>query len=162
MAELSAASINLPGLERASPAASGSRSAALDDALREASDYGLLVLGEIVRETIYQRIESTHQVRREEIPEKLGTFHKALQVVLGAPVKVIETLIAKDFYARLSLNFTAHNDWTIVEYFDNAKKVRELSLGLSKQHSNPVIVGPESGVVKSQRVWIMGSCLGSE
>ena len=112
----------------------------------------MLALGEIVRETIYQRIERTHQVKREEIPEKLDTFHEALQVVLGGPVKVVERLIAKDFYGRLGLNFTAHNDWTIVEYFDNTKKAKELNLGLIKQHSNPIIVGPESGVVKSE--WV--------
>lgn len=112
----------MPVLERASPATSGSSSTALDDALREASDHGLLVLGEVVRTTIYQRIERTHQVRREEIPEKLGTFHEALQVVFGAPAKVVERLIAKELYDRLGLSFTAHNDWTIVEYFDHAKK----------------------------------------
>ena len=39
---------------------------AVDDALREAADYGLLALGEIVRETIYQRIERPRQAKREE------------------------------------------------------------------------------------------------
>ena len=111
----------------------------------------MLALGEVVRETIYQRIERTHQVRREEIPEKLGTFHKALQEVLGAPAKVIERLIAKNFYDRLGLDFTGHNDWTIVEYFDHIKTARggKLYLDLSKQLSNPTIAGPEAGVVKS-------------
>jgi hypothetical protein len=115
----------LSGLERASPAISGSGSTvALDDALRQASDYGLLALGEIVRETIYQRIERTHQVQRDEIPEKLGTFHEALQVIFGAQLKIIERLIARDFYGRLGLNFTAHDGWTIVQYFDHAKKAK--------------------------------------
>ena len=142
----------MPELERASPATSRSSSTALDDALREASDHGLLVLGEVVREAIYQRIERTHHVKREEIPEKLGTFHEALQVVFGARVKVVERLIVRDFYGRLGLNFTAHDDWTIVEYFDNAKKAGELNLDLIKQHSNPIIAGPEAGVVKSNSV----------
>jgi hypothetical protein len=139
-------------LERAAPAIGGSRSTALDDALREATDYGLLALGEIVRETIYQRIERTHQVKRKEIPEKLDTFHKALQGTLGAAAKVIERLIAKNFYSRLDLDFTEHNDWTIVEYFDHAKTARggELHLDLIKSHSNVIIVGPKVGVVKSQ------------
>lgn len=140
----------MPRLERASPATSGSRYTALDDALREASDQGLLVLGEIVRETIYQRIERTHQVKREEIPEKLGTFHEALQVMFGARVKVIERLIARDLYGRLGLNFTTHDGWTIVEYFDNAKKLMGIvDLNLIKAHSNVTIVGPEGGAVKS-------------
>lgn len=115
----------MPRLERALPTVGGSRSSALDDALRDASDNGLLVLGEIVRETIYQRIERTHQVRHEEIPEKLGSFHEALQAVLGsAPAKIVERLIVKDFYKRLDLNFVDHNNWTLVEYFDHAKKAK--------------------------------------
>ena len=112
----------------------------------------MLVLGEIVRETIYQHIERTHHVKREEIPEKLDTFHEALQVMFGARVKVVERLIVRDFYCRLGLNFMAHDDWTIVEYFDNAKKAGELNLDLIKQHSNPIIAGPEAGVVKSNSV----------
>ena len=141
----------MPGLERASPATSGSSSTALDDALREATDYGLLALGEIVRETIYQRIERTHQVRREEIPEKLDTFHKALQETLGTAAKVIERLISKNFYDRLGLDFIGHNDWTIVDYFHHIKTARggKLYLDLSKQLSSPTIAGPEGGVVKS-------------
>ena len=118
---MSAPSVKLPGLERASPTIGGLRSTVLDDALREASDHGLLVLGEVMRETIYQRIERTHQVRREEISEKLGTFHKALQVVLGAPAKVVERLIAKNLYQKLGLNFTPRPEWTLVEYVDHAK-----------------------------------------
>ena len=111
----------------------------------------MLALGEIVRETIYQRIERTHQVKRKEIPEKLDTFHKALQGTLGAAAKVIERLIAKNFYDRLGLDFTGHNDWTIVEYFDHIKTASggKLYLDLIKSHSNMTIAGPEAGVVKS-------------
>jgi len=114
----------LPGLDGASSAVSGSRSTALDDALREATDYGLLALGEIVRDTIYQRIESTRQVKREQIPEKIESFHEALQGMLGAGAKVIEKQIAKNLHSRLGLNFSEHANWTIVEYFDHAKKVK--------------------------------------
>jgi len=116
--ELSVGSIDLRGVDRAS------RSTALDEALREATDHGLLALGEMVREAIYQRIERTHQVRRDEIPEKLDTFHKALEGLLGAGAKVIEKQIAKNLYSRLDLNFTEHSNWTIVEYFDHAKKAK--------------------------------------
>jgi len=121
---LSIGSLNLPGLDQASSATGGSGSSAIDDALREATDYGLLALGEIVRDTIYQRIERTHQVERKEIPKELETFHKALQGMLGAAAKVIEKQIAKNLYSRLDLSFTEHINWTIVEYFDQAKKAK--------------------------------------
>lgn len=98
------------------------QSTTIEDAMFHATDHGLLALGEIVRDTIYQRIERTYQVKRNEIPEKLEPFHKALQGTLGAGAKVIERLIAKNLYSQLDLNFTAHANWTIIEYFDHAKK----------------------------------------
>jgi hypothetical protein len=100
------------------------QSTTIEDAMFQATDHGLLALGEIVRETIYHRLESTCQVKREEIPEKLDTFHKALQGMLGAGAKVIEKQIAKNLYSRLDLDFTEHSNWTIVEYFDHAKKAK--------------------------------------
>jgi hypothetical protein len=93
-------------------------------ALAEATDYGLLALGEIVRATIYERIERNYQVKRDEISEKLEVFHKALQGLLGAGAKVIEKQIAKNLYSQLDLNFIERADWTIVEYFDHAKKAK--------------------------------------
>jgi hypothetical protein len=44
--------------------------------------------------------------------------------MLGAGAKVIEKQIAKNLYSRLDLDFTEHSNWTIVEYFDHAKKAK--------------------------------------
>lgn len=96
--------------------------AELGKALLEAVDQGLLVPGEIVRAAIYERIERSYQVKREEIPEKLETFHRALQDLLGAAAKVMEKLIAKNLYSRLGLNFTEHDSWTLVDYVNHAKR----------------------------------------
>jgi len=95
--------------------------AVIQRALVEAIDFGLLAPGEIVRETIYERIESRYRVRREEIPEKLETFHNALQELIGTGAKVMWQLIAKNLYNRLGLNFTEHKDWTLLDYVNHAK-----------------------------------------
>jgi len=95
--------------------------AELRKALLGAVDHGLQVPGEIVRAAIYERIERSYRVRREEIPEKLETFHRALEDLLGAGAKVMERLIAKNLYSRLELNFTEHDRWTIVEYVNHAR-----------------------------------------
>ncbi len=113
------------------------QSSTIEEAMSQATDCGLMVLGEIVRGTLYQCLESKYQLKREEIPEKLDTFHKALQELLGVGARVVERQIAKNLYATLGLNFAPRIDWTIVEYFDHAKK------------ANVIIVGPEGGVVKS-------------
>jgi len=101
------------------------QSVTIEDAMSQAIDDGLMVLGETVRRTIYQCLERKHQLKREEIPEKLPTFHEALERMTGAGAKVIERQIARNLYSRLGLNFTGRMDWTIVEYFDHAKKARE-------------------------------------
>jgi len=101
--------------------ASEPRAALIRKAVLDAVDHGLLALGAVVRETIYWRIEESHQVKREEIPENLDSFHKALQKLLGRGAKVISCLIAKNLYTRLDLRFTQYENWTLVDYVRNAK-----------------------------------------
>ncbi len=98
-----------------------SEPAGFRQALLEAVDYGLMVLGEIVRQAIYKRIENDHGLKRAEIPERLGAFHTALESVLGVSAKAVEKLIAKNLYQRLDLNFTPRPEWTLIEYVDHAK-----------------------------------------
>lgn len=58
------------------------------EAPRRAVAEALLVPGEIVRATIYRRIERTRGLEREEIPEKLGTFDKAPQDSLQCTMSI--------------------------------------------------------------------------
>jgi hypothetical protein len=94
-------------------------------ALLDAIDFALLAPGEIVRAAIYERIERSYQVRREEIPDNLDTFHKALQELLGKSAEVIRRLIVKNLYSRLDLKFTEHENWTLVDYVRCAKKAKQ-------------------------------------
>ena len=91
------------------------------DSLVLAVDEALLVPGEIVRTAIYERIERSYQVKRDEIPEKLETFHRALQDLLGVGGKVMEKLIVRGLYRRLGLSFEKHDGWTLVDYVNHAK-----------------------------------------
>jgi len=103
----------------ASPSISPSRQR---ETLLEAVDQGLAVPSEIVRAAIYERIERSYQVRREEISEKVEILHKALQDLLGAGAKVMEKLIARSLYSRLGLSFTEHANWTLADYVNHVKK----------------------------------------
>jgi hypothetical protein len=96
--------------------------AQLDEALLEAVDFGLLVPGEIVRATIYERLETVYGIKREQIPEKLPVFHQALQELVRSAAKVIERVIAKNLYSRLGQSFVNHENWTLVDYVDHAKR----------------------------------------
>jgi len=95
--------------------------AEVGEVVLQAVDDGLLIPGEIVRTAIYQRLERTYQLRREEIPEKLEIFHQALQDLLGGGAKVMEKLIAKNLYRRLELTFIEYANWSIVDYVNQAK-----------------------------------------
>jgi len=92
------------------------------DILLNAVDYGLLVLGEIVRKAIYERLESSYQVKRADIPEKLESFHVGLAGLFGRRGNVVERLIARKLYSNLALKFEEHENWTLVDYVNHAKK----------------------------------------
>jgi hypothetical protein len=97
--------------------------AELREVLVEAVDQGLMVPGEIVRTAIYERLERSYQIKREQIPDKVETFHSALQQLLGTGAsKVTEKLIAKNLCNRLGLNFPQHDGWTLVDYVNHAKR----------------------------------------
>lgn len=90
--------------------------------LLSALDDALLALGEIVRKTIYECLETRNQVRREETLEKLQAFQQGLHELLGKCAAVIEKQAMKNLYHRLGLDFIEHSNWTLVEYVDDAKK----------------------------------------
>jgi len=93
-------------------------------ALLEAVDSGLQVLGESVRNVIYHHVGQSASLRLEEIPEKLEEFHRALESIFGAGALVIEKLIAGKLYSHLDLKFEEHENWTLIDYVKDAKKVR--------------------------------------
>jgi hypothetical protein len=94
----------------------------LDEALLEAVDFGLLVPGEIVRATIYERLETVYGIKREEISEKLPAFHQALQELVRSVANVLERVIAKNLYTRLGQRFVNHEDWTLIDYVGDLKR----------------------------------------
>jgi hypothetical protein len=92
--------------------------------LAQALDDGLSVPGEIVRTAIYDRIEKSYGLKREDIPEKLEVFHRALEDLMGESAKVMEKLIAKKLCSHLGLDFAHHDGWTLVEYVNHAREVK--------------------------------------
>lgn len=92
--------------------------------LLEAVDYGSMILGDMVRQTVYGRIENDHGLRREEIPDRLEAFKKAPESMVGVGAKTVRRLIAKNLYQRLGLN-SAHPNWTAVEHVSHTRATLE-------------------------------------
>jgi hypothetical protein len=97
-----------------------------------AVDEGLLVYGEEVRYAFYYSVEAKHHVKREQIPDRIEEFHKALVELSSYGGRVTERFIAKSLCSRLGLELPEHRDWTLVEYVRHAKKEIE------KRGSSPV------------------------
>jgi hypothetical protein len=94
--------------------------------LLEAVDHALLVLGETARQAIYDCIESSYQIRREEIPEKLEALHGALTDLLGRGGNMIESVAAENLYRTLHLTFELNEDWALVDYVNQAKRTKSV------------------------------------
>ena len=93
-----------------------------DEALLKAFDEGLLVFGSRVKDVIFEILMKRSGVRRDELPRRLDAFCGFLKEVSGSGAKVIEVTVAKSLYERLRLDFDQHDDWTLVEYVDHARK----------------------------------------
>jgi hypothetical protein len=90
--------------------------------LLQAVDDGLSVPGDIVKAAIYDRVEKSYRLKREEIPDQLEAFHRALEDLLGDSTKVVERLISRSLYNRLELPFAPHENWTLLDYVNHANK----------------------------------------
>ena len=96
-----------------------------DDYVRKAIDSGLAIIGETGKGFVYYYMESQHSIPVADMPKRIEAFHNALQGTFGYGSKIIEKFIAINLYGELSLGFTEHKDWTLMNYVDNAKKVLE-------------------------------------
>jgi hypothetical protein len=97
----------------------------LDDfhrALLEAVDEGFLALGVSVRQALYWRLENRFSIKRDEIPNKPKEFAEALKNIFGAGTEILLKIIIKRFYKKLNLTFKDVEDWSFIDYVENAKK----------------------------------------
>jgi hypothetical protein len=69
---------------------------AVDKVLRQ-------IFGEEATALIYKYLESNYSVGREEIPEKIELFSKALRELLSSGAYVVETKILEDIYSNYGI-----------------------------------------------------------
>ena len=93
-----------------------------DQAVLEAVDEILSMFGENCKQPIYYYAETRHQIKREEICNKIEAFDKALKDLFGAGAELISWSIAKSIYKRLGLSFKEQSGWRLADYLDDAKK----------------------------------------
>jgi len=93
-----------------------------DQAVLEAVDEVLSMFGENCKQPIYYYAETRHQIKREEICNKIEAFDKVLKDLFGAGGELISWSIAKSVCERLGLSFKEQSGWRLADYLDDARK----------------------------------------
>jgi len=90
-------------------------------ALLEATDEGLLILGESGREAIYFHLQNLYSLKREDVPEKPETFVEGIRKIFGVGAEVIERAIVKSLYRKLGRKYKEKRDYGFLTYLNDAK-----------------------------------------
>ena len=90
--------------------------------LLRAVDDGLLLLGETPRKAIYYHLDENFQLERENIPEEIEKFARALNAVFGSGAELIEKFIVKELYRGLKLNFEEKINLEFADYVRQAEQ----------------------------------------
>jgi hypothetical protein len=69
--------------------------------LLESIDETLSSLGENSKTTIYTHLETTFHLRKQEIPNRINDFSKALEKLFGLGSKHFEIMFMKNLYAKV-------------------------------------------------------------
>lgn len=87
----------------------------------------MLSLGLSVRHAIYWHLEKKTSIKKTEIPYKLEAFMKGLHSIFGFGSLMIEMLIVKKLYEKLSLSFIEIPEYSFIDYVKKAKEKYEKS-----------------------------------
>lgn len=71
--------------------------------LLEAIDEALSSLGESVKKSIYFHVENSFNIKRQEIPQKIDTFSKALEQIFGLGARHLEISFMKSLHPKIKV-----------------------------------------------------------
>jgi hypothetical protein len=74
-----------------------------DRLLLEAIDETLSCLGESSKTEVYRHLETAFNIKKEEIPNRIDDFSKALESLFGLGVRVLEIMFMKNLYAKVKV-----------------------------------------------------------
>ena len=99
------------------------RELAFDRLLIESVDETLAaVLGEIIREAVYDALKNRFNITMDQVPEKLDDFSLDLEKLMGkVPSRTLRKAIIKRFYAELGLEFVERANWRLPDYVREAR-----------------------------------------
>jgi hypothetical protein len=92
-----------------------------DKILLSAVDEGLCLLGDSSKQAIIFHLETSSQLKEENIPSNLTEFKKALEGIFGLGATYLEEIIVKRLHEKLGLRFQEAKNTDFLEYVEIAK-----------------------------------------
>ena len=90
--------------------------------LLAAIEEGLSSLGDSPKDAIFYHLESSFQLKKENIPSNLTEFTQALERIFGPGAPYIEKAITKSLYGKLGLEFEDEKAKDLIYSADDARK----------------------------------------
>lgn len=93
--------------------------------LTEAIDEGLSTLGESSKQAIYYHLETSFNIRKGEIPNRIMAFAQAINNIFGVGANFIEILIMQKLYEKIdgAFRWNESERFGFVEYVAGAKRL---------------------------------------
>lgn len=92
-----------------------------DKVLISAVDEGLCLLGNSPKQAVFFHLETSFQLKKENIPSNLTEFQKALEDIFGPGAIYLEEIIVKRLHEKLGLNFRKSEGASFLECVKVAK-----------------------------------------
>lgn len=92
-----------------------------DKILLSAVGEGLCLLGDSSKQAIIFHLETSFQLKEENIPSNLTEFKKALEGIFGPGATYLEEIIVKRLNEKLGLRFQEAKNTDFLEYVEIAK-----------------------------------------
>ncbi len=91
-----------------------------EELLLEAIDEGLSSLGTSTKQALYLHLERNFKISREDIPEEIEEFTKAIEEIFGTGAKLLEIQIMKRLCERIGRfkYFPQQEDIVFTEYIE--------------------------------------------
>lgn len=100
-----------------------------DKILLDLVDRGIReVFGEPAVQFIYDYLEKSSSLRRDDIPKKPEVFVEGLEEMLGSGAKVIEKLILNNLYSHFGVTYQEREGYRFSDY------LREMEVKLSRSY----------------------------
>ncbi len=90
--------------------------------LLAAIEEGLSSLSDSPKDAIFSHLESSFQLKKEDIPSNLTEFKQALERIFGPGAPYLEKAITKSLYTKLGLDFRNRKFKDFIDSAHDARK----------------------------------------